>query len=70
MVILRDSNKIQKLKKIGSNTMMGGFPLGLFIYVYLICNKIETEAAQILYKRLSYYHKHKIYWGNVCIEKC
>lgn len=61
MVILKDSNKIQKLTKIGSNAIMGGFPLGLFIYVYLTCNKIKTEEAQILYKRLSYNHKHKIY---------
>ena len=26
--------------------MLGDFPLGLFFYVYLICNKIGTEEAQ------------------------
>lgn len=26
--------------------MMGDFPLEPFVYFYLICNKIETEAAQ------------------------
>lgn len=26
--------------------MMGDFPLGLFVYVYLIGNKIGTEEAQ------------------------
>ena len=26
--------------------MMGDFPLGLFVYVNLICNKIGTEEAQ------------------------
>ena len=48
IVILRASISIQKLKKkkIGSNAMMGDFPLGLFVYVYLIGNKIGTEEAQ------------------------
>ena len=48
IVILRASISIQKLKKkkTGSNAMMGDFPLGLFVYVYLIGNKIGTEEAQ------------------------
>lgn len=36
----------KKKKKTGSNAMMGDFPLGLFVYVNLICNKIGTEEAQ------------------------
>lgn len=36
---------IQKWK-IGTSVLMGDFPLGQFVYVYLIGNKIGTEEAQ------------------------
>lgn len=48
MVILRHSNKYLEIKKkIGSNAMMGDFTLELFVFVYLICNKIGKGDAQI-----------------------
>lgn len=47
MVILRGSNKYSEIKKkISSDTKKGDSPLGRFVYVYLTCNKIETEEAQ------------------------